>query len=123
MSSLRPRVAVGLRLKTLFDDIIYSQFLSNLRAEKNVGSSLFFLLFFHNFWDHYYLSHSLSSSEMYAFPNYIDSLLGNFSICGPATLHLFPDEDPLNTTITAYTKYLGVIDITKENADNLTQVT
>lgn len=60
---------------------------------------------------------------MYAVPSILDSLLGNFSVCGPASLHLYPDEDPINTTLTVYNNYLGGLNITKENIDNLTKVT
>lgn len=60
---------------------------------------------------------------MYANPSIIDSLLGNFTVNGPISLYLFPDEDPINTTMTVYTHYLGEIDITTEDADNLTKVT
>lgn len=80
---------------------------------------VFLLSFLHSL-DHHFNS---PFQEMHAVPSIIDSLLENFTVCGPASLHLYPDEDPMNTTITAYTHYLGGVNITKENADNLTQVT
>ncbi|XP_050691516.1 juvenile hormone esterase-like [Eriocheir sinensis] len=65
---------------------------------------------------------AMETVEMYAVPSIIDSLLGNFSVCGPASLHLHPDEDPINTTLTVYNHYLGGLNITKENIDNLTKM-
>ncbi|XP_050701834.1 juvenile hormone esterase-like [Eriocheir sinensis] len=62
----------------------------------------------------------MQTVEMFARPNLIDDLVGNFSVNGPASLHLHPDEDPINTTLTVYNHYLGGVDIVKENVDNMT---
>ena len=66
--------------------------------------------------------HPIPPSEMYAVPSLINSLLGNFSSNGPASLHLYPDEKPVTTSTTTYTHYLDGLHITKDDADNLTQV-
>ncbi|KAG0729375.1 Venom carboxylesterase-6 [Chionoecetes opilio] len=65
---------------------------------------------------------AMETVEMYTLSSLINSLLGNFSINGPASLHLHPDEEPVNTTTTTYNHYLGGLNITKEDADNLTQM-
>ncbi|XP_050691514.1 juvenile hormone esterase-like isoform X1 [Eriocheir sinensis] len=65
---------------------------------------------------------AMETVDLFARPAYIDDLLGNFSVCGPASLHLHPDEDPINTTLTVYNHYLGGLDLTEENVDNMTRM-
>lgn len=65
---------------------------------------------------------AMETIEMYSAPSLISSLLENFNTSGPASLHLYPDEEPTTTATTTYDYYLGGIHITKDDSDNLTRM-
>lgn len=65
---------------------------------------------------------TLSSTAMYLIPSLIENLVANFSINGPASLELLPEEDPVNVANASYDLYLGGLNFEEENAYNLTMV-
>lgn len=68
------------------------------------------------------IANILFSLEMYYRPSYIESLVSNFSVAGPASLELLPQEEPVTTATSVYDQYLGGLNFEEENADNITLV-
>ncbi|XP_068234044.1 juvenile hormone esterase-like [Palaemon carinicauda] len=65
---------------------------------------------------------AIFSQEMYWFRPVIDQLIEDFPKNGPISLHLYEDEDPVNTSIAIYDYYLGGLNFEYEDLGNLTML-
>ncbi|CAL4086457.1 unnamed protein product, partial [Meganyctiphanes norvegica] len=65
---------------------------------------------------------AIESGEMYTLPFIIDSLHNNFSRNAPISLHLFEDEEPVDTANEVYNFYLENGRVTFDNAYKFTQL-